>query len=486
MNEINIEDLENIVSYSDSYKFTHWKQYIKEAEAVYSYYESRMGGTFSETVWFGLQAILKKHFVGQVVTRERIEATSSLCAAHFGSSKKFNREGWEYILNEFDGYLPLRIKAVPEGTPVTLNNVLMTVENLGGEKTKWLTGYCETILTHVWYSSVVATLSRHVKVTISHYLDLSCDYSKEIKGAILNFMLHDFGYRGVSSNESAGMGGMAHLVNFLGTDTFIGMIYAMKYYSASMYGLGYSVDATEHSVMTQLGPDGESKILDNILEDNKEGIVSVVADSYNIERFINEYVRERKEQILGRQPNAIGLCKFVVRPDSLRYKYDTPEEQMVWIFDTLWDIFGGSVNTFGKKMLNPKVGALWGDGIDAGGIEKILNAIVNAGYSVESLVFGMGGGLLQKVNRDTQRSAFKCSAQSRGGQWVDIQKNPLDLTKVSKAGRLALIKGDKDGLFHTVREEAISDKDNCLKLVFENGKLITEYSFNQVRVNASL
>lgn len=476
-------ELDNITLLTDSYKLNHWNQYPKDIEAVYSYFESRRGGQFEKTVFFGLQFLIKKHFLGKVVTREKIEEGATLAKAHFGSDTLFNRAGWEYILEEHDGVLPVRIRAVPEGTPVSLNNVMMTVENLD-PKCFWLTNYLETLLTHVWYSSVVATLSHHVKTKIKAYLDDTCDYDEATKKTILGFMLHDFGYRGTSSNESAGIGGCSHLVNFLGTDTVIAMLYANKYYNAPLDGLAYSVPATEHSVMTSCGPRGEEAVLDQLIEEYDQGILSVVSDSYNIERFVNEYIRARKDKILNRKPNAIGVCKFVVRPDSLRYKYDTPEDQMVWITEALWDIFGGTVNSKKKRVLNPKVGVLWGDGIDSAGIEKILKAVSDAGFSVESLVFGMGGGLLQKVNRDTQRSAFKCSAQLRGGKWLDIQKNPLDLTKVSKAGRLALIRGDKDGDFHTVRDDGISDDDNYLKVVFENGKLVKEYSFDEVRMNA--
>jgi len=234
----------NICLTTDSYKLNHWNQYPKGTEKVYSYFECRKGSKFAETPFFGLQYIIKNHLEGVVVTRQKIENAAKVCKAHFGDEKYFNREGWEYILNNYEGKLPVVIKAVEEGTVVPINNVLMTIENTGGEKTAWLTNFLETILSQVWYPITVAALSREVKVNIKEYLDLTSD------GGLLNFGLHDFGFRGASSWESAGIGGAAHLINFLGTDTVVAMEVAMNYYNANLDGLAYSVAATEHSVMT--------------------------------------------------------------------------------------------------------------------------------------------------------------------------------------------------------------------------------------------
>lgn len=481
-----VVDIENFLLLTDSYKLNHWNQYPELMEAVYSYYESRNGAQFPETVMFGLQYILKKHFVGKVVTRDRIEQAAILAKFHFGDEGLFNREGWEYILEKYDGHIPLRIRAVPEGIVVPINQAMAVFENID-DKCGWLTNHCETLLMHLWFSSVVATLSRHVKKACKHHLDETSDLPDDIKSIVLKYMLHDFGFRGTECAESAGFGGMGHLVNFYGTDTVAAMLYACKYYNADITNLAHSVPATEHSVMTARGAEGEAAVLDQLLANYKRGILSVVSDSYNIVNFIDKYVRERKNEILARIPNEIGVCKFVVRPDSLRYPDDTPEEQMVWILDTLWDIFGGTINTKGKKVLNPKVGALWGDGIDANGIEKILTAANEAGYSVECLVFGMGGGLLQKVNRDTQRTAIKCSAQKIAGKWVTIQKNPMDVSKKSKGGRLALIQ-DGAGSYKTVTEDGTNNNGlvNLLEVVYENGRLLREHTFQEIRERAKL
>lgn len=478
-----VVDINNILLKTDSYKLTHWNQYPEAMQAVYSYYESRSGSKFPETVMFGLQYILKKHFVGKVVTQDKIEQAAILAKFHFGDEKMFNREGWEYILNEYDGHLPIRVRAVPEGMSIPVSQVMAVFENLD-DKCGWLTNHCETLLMHLWFSSVVATLSRHVKSKCKQHLDETSDLPEEIKSIVLSYMLHDFGARGTECLESAGFGGMGHLVNFRGTDTVQAMLFACKYYNADIKNLAESVAATEHSVMTARGPSGEEEVLDELLTNYPSGVLSIVSDSYDIERFINKYVRDRKEKILGRKSNDLGVCKFVVRPDSLRFKGDTPEDQMVWIVDTLWDIFGGAVNSKGFKVLNPLIGALWGDGINADGIEKILIAVNNAGYSVECLVFGMGGGLLQKVDRDTQRTAIKCSAQKLFDKWVTIQKNPLDQTKKSKGGRLGLVIGDS-GEYSTVPESVAGDLD-IMRTVLEHGVLLIDEDFQTIRDRASL
>lgn len=462
----------NICLTTDSYKLSHWNQYPKGTETVYSYFECRKGAKFAETPFFGLQYIIKNHLTGVVVTREKIDAAAKLCKAHFGDEKYFNREGWEHILNAWGGKLPVVIKAVEEGTVVPINNVLMTIENVGGIKTAWLTNFLETILSQVWYPITVATLSREVKINLSEYFDLTSD------NGLLQFGLQDFGFRGASSWESAGIGGAAHLINFLGTDTVVAMEVAMNYYNANLETLAFSVPATEHSVMTALGRNGEEQVVENLLNEYPTGILSVVADSYDIYNFVSNIVGTKfKDRILARD----GV--FVVRPDSITPTHQTPEEEMVWIMENLWANLGGTINSKGYKVINPKVRVLWGDGIDIEGIKKILYSVTKAGFATENIAcFGMGGGLLQKVNRDTQRCAFKCSAQYRDGQWHDIQKNPKDVSKASKKGRLKLTK--IDGEFVTVNEN--DPGEDYLKVVFTHGVLVKEVDFDTVRKNAVL
>lgn len=463
-------DTDNIVLATDSYKLSHWVDYPEDTEVVYSYFESRKGAKWDSTVFFGLQYLLQQYLEGVVVTMEDIEEANVLAAAHFGSPDIFNQAGWEHIVNDHGGKLPLRIKAVPEGTVVPVSNVLMAVENTCPE-CFWCTNAMESLLTHVWYPSTVATLSYTTKQMMIDFLDRTSDNLDAI-----NFMLHDFGYRGASSHETAKIGGAAHLVNFMGTDTLPAMLLLMKHYKADLASLAFSVVATEHSVMTSRGQEGEFQVLDQLLTNHPTGILSVVADSYDIYEFTREIVR-RKDQILARDG------RFVERPDSITPEHQTPEELMLWIVETLWDGYGGTVNSKGYKVLDDHIRALWGDGIDHDGIERILATLVAAGFSACNVVFGEGGALLQKVNRDTQRFAFKCSAQLRNGEWVDISKNPLDASKTSKAGRLKLI--NTGGGWSTVRiNEAFEYKDE-LRTVFLDGELLIKYNLDGIRGRAA-
>jgi len=464
----------NIITLTDSYKVSHKnmyvKGYVKGTEKVYSYFESRNGAKYEETVFFGLQYLLKEYLEGQVVTMAKIDQAEKLISAHLGPNS-FNRQGWEYILNQWNGYLPVTIKAVAEGTPVSTNNVLMTVVN-NDPRCYWLTNYLETLLTHVWYSSTVATMSREVKKLCLKYADITAEQND-----YTSFQLHDFGFRGVSSVESAGMGGAGHLINFMGTDTIAAIELVMAYYNTDDMP-AFSVPATEHSVMTSLGKDGEEILIQQLLDEYPTGILSLVIDSYDYRNFIKICGTKFKEQILARDG------KVVFRPDS-----GDPVQVSLEVMTLINKYFGSTPNEKNYAVLNPKVGMLWGDGIDIEGIREILLTFKNNRWSSENIVFGMGGGLLQKVNRDDQRFAFKCSAQRRNSTCYDIWKDPIDQSKASKRGILRLERGPgTEYKFYTTKEDDIphAHDQNYLETVFENGKIIREYTFEEIRNNAKI
>ena len=377
--------MDNIILKTDSYKLNHWNQYPKGTTRVYSYLESRKGAEFPYTIFFGLQAILRKNLAGRVVTQKHINEAEKLCEVHFGRDGMFNRAMWQHILRAHDGRLPVRIKAVPEGTLVPINNVMMTIENTD-DKCSSLTNAIESLLTHVWYPSTVVTLSHATKGVIRTVLEQSSD---NMKG--LDFMLHDFGYRGVSSNESAEFGGAAQLINFLGTDNVPAIMFLAEHYNnRNIDGVAYSVPATEHSIMTSLGRDGEAALVRQLIKDYPQGTLSVVADSYDIYYFVSNIMGSiLKDEILARD----GV--FVVRPDSISGLHPTPATQVVWIMRALEDKFGVTTNSKGYKVLNPKVRVLWGDGINLKDLGAILFEVVSSGFSAENMAtFGMGGGLL--------------------------------------------------------------------------------------------
>lgn len=458
----------NICLATDSYKIWHWNGYLPNTENNYGYLEARNGAKFNKTVVFGLQYIIKKYLEGEVVTREKIDQAEKVIKEHMGD-QFFNREGWEYILEKYNGRLPVRIKSVPEGTPVDVSNVLMTVElTVNDKKLCWLTNFLESLLLHVWYPMTVATLSRELKIMIRDYMLQTCDNLDS-----LDFKMQDFGFRGVSSYESAQIGGSAYLTAFKGTDNIPALAVPKEFYNSNAIA-GYSVAATEHSIMTARGEEGEWEVLKHIFDTTPNGILSLVIDSYDFERFIRVCGTEFKDVIMSRN----GTTVF--RPDS-----GDPVTVTIQCLNLLEQYFGCTVNSKGYKVLNDKVRVLWGDGIDYDGIRSILFAMRNHGYSTDCMAcFGMGGGLLQKVNRDTQRMAFKSSSQFYDGEWHDVYKKPKDLSKASKRGRLALIK--ENGKFKTINESQLGDQKNYLETVFENGELVKQYTFEQVRANTEL
>lgn len=463
--------LNNICLLTDSYKIGHWNMYPADTEYVYSYFESRTGALFNNTVFTGLQPLLMKYLSGSVVDYDKLYKAKYLMDRHIAPDT-INYKGWKYIIDEHNGKLPLKIKAVPEGTPIPTGNVLMTVENTDPE-CGWLTNDVETLLTHVWYPSTVASLSRECKLMFKDYLKWTSSESSMLNH--LPFMLHDFGFRGVSSLESAASGGFAHLINFKGTDTIPSLMFANDYYNAKGVA-GYSVNATEHSIMTALGEKGEFEVLKSLIRNYPSGILSIVIDSYNYERFLDVYVRNLKEEILNRDG------KTVFRPDS-----EEPVSTSLRVIELLDSIFGVEYNSKGYNDLNPKIGMLWGDGIDYLGIRNILHAFMQRGYAASNIIFGMGGGLLQKVNRDTQRFAFKSSAQCRSGVWHDVYKKPRDMTKMSKRGRLGLykVRGSHGSILKTMKEDPKLEEFNLLETVFENGNITKLYEYEDVVRNAA-
>lgn len=455
--------MQNLILNTDSYKTSHFVQYPQGAEFVSSYIESR-GGVHASTVFFGLQMFIKQYLT-KPITLADIDEAEMICAAH---GVPFNRDGWMHILTAHNGYLPLEIEAVPEGTEVPTGNVLVQVINTD-PSCAWLTSYIETaLLRAVWYPTTVATVSKACQNIIARYLDETAD---NLNG--LPFKLHDFGARGASSEETVAIGGLAHLVNFMGTDSFSALIAARRFYGADM--AGFSIPAAEHSTITSWGSEGETAAYANMLKQfgGKDKLVAVVSDSYDIWNAIdNLWGGELKVQV-----ETMGGT-LVVRPDS-----GEPVEVVPEALERLMAKFGYTTNAKGYKVLPACVRLIQGDGVCAASIEAILAEMKKRGLSADNVAFGMGGELLQKVNRDTQKFAMKASAICINGEWRDVYKDPItDQGKRSKKGRLALTK--INGQFQTVARNSINPVANELVTVFKNGKLITEYTFDQVRNQA--
>ena len=457
--------MSNIILNTDSYKVSMWKQYPAGTEYVYSYIESR-GGKYDRTEFLGVQALAKELRVP--ITQADIDLADRLWTAH---GEPFNREGWQYILDVHGGKLPIRIRAAKEGLVIPTKNVLCTIENTD-PKCFWLTTWVETAaLRAIWYPTTVGTTSWHIKQEILAYLEKSGDPST------IGFKLHDFGARGVSSLDSASIGGAAHLVNFMGTDTISGVLHVMDIYGGDV--CGFSIPAAEHSTITSWGRDNEVDAYRNMVKQfSGEGkIVAVVSDSYDIYKACEMWGTELKDDVIA------SGATVVIRPDS-----GDPVVVLPKMLRILGEKFGYVTNNKGYKVLN-NIRVIWGDGINSVSLSSILRCVVDvAGWSADNIAFGMGGGLLQQCDRDTLKFAMKCSsigvkASAFGKiEWVDVFKDPItDQGKASKKGRVTLFKNQAGEYFTGVEDWMVDE----METYFENGEIKFTQTFEEVRANSA-
>lgn len=464
---------DNIILDVDSYKLCHQAMYGRlGVTGAFSYIEPR--SKVDKILYFGFQMWLKRL---KPVTMEMIDEAEAFFGAHImNGDKLFPRKDWEKVVNVYGGYPPLRIRAVPEGTVLDSSNALVTIESTDPELA-WMVAYFETtMLRAVWYPTTVASRSMKIRSILKKYILETSDLPWE---QAIAFMFHDFGARGVSSQESAGIGCAAHLATgAMGTDTITGVLFANKYYNSPM--AAYSVFATEHSIMTMRGQDGELKTVNDLIDEFSQfapnTIVSIVSDGYNIFNLAREYTKGAlKQKIIDRKVN------LVVRPDS--GDAVTVILELLKIFE---EGFGVTINSKGYKVLNI-VRILQGDGLSKPeDFERIAMAVKDAGFSIENIVFGQGGGLLQMVNRDTYKFAEKTCAAEVNGVWIDVFKDPItDMGKRSKKGRLTVVKSEV-GEFMTIRVEDVnSSHTEIMETIWENGVLLKEYTLDEIRARAN-
>lgn len=438
---------------------------------MFSYIEARGGGR--GTIFFGLQMFLIDYLMTPF-TQSDIDAAAAFCAAH---GVPFNREGWEYVLKIYGGYFPVSIKAVPEGTFVPTGNVLVTIE-CDDPQCFWTASFLETVLLRaVWYPTTVATNSYECKQIIAEYLDHTSDFPEQI-----DFKLHDFGARGVSSGESAAIGGAAHLVNFKGSDTVEGVVAANYYYRHPMSA--FSIPAAEHSTITSWGQENELAAYRNMLEQygGKDALVAVVSDSYNIFNAAKMWGSELKEAVLSTGGTV------VVRPDS-----GDPAPTVLKVIEILMEGYGFTVNSKNYRVLPNCIRVIQGDGINQESIKKILDTLMSHQIAADNVSFGMGGALLQQVNRDTYSFAMKCSALNVNNVWRDVYKESPG--KKSQKGRLGLyqcglgkmdVRTLSETEYNTIPEGLRMHYKPLLVPVYEKGTLLREWTLDEIRERATL
>lgn len=467
---------QNILLMTDIYKTGHMRLYKPGTTKVYSYLCARSDKKFKKAVFFGLQPYLK--LLEKKVTQENADEFYKYFKIILGMDAP--QDVVQKIQSLVDlGYIPLKIKAVPEGTIVDNKNVLMTATNTV-DGFHWVVGFFESLLLKVWATISVATLSNNFRQVVDKFTEETSD-----SDFLKPFLVHDFGYRGVSSEGTAELMGAAHLINFSGTDTVPAVKFMVENYGAT--GLvGASVPASEHSIACSFGEslENEKEYLKNMLDLNPTGLVSVVSDAYDYWRMLTVTVPSLKEQILARDG------KLVIRPDSgdpKKILCGDPEAEegspaYKGTFVLLEELFGATVNSKGYKELNSKIGVIYGDGMYFDRYVDILTTMKEMGYANTNLVVGIGGLLLQNHSRDDMGFAFKATSAIINGERVDLFKDPVtDSGKRSHKGLMVLRKDPWLGYTTIDQVDANTEDTGELKVVFQDGKVTRPTTLEEIK-----
>ncbi len=455
----------------DAYKLGHMCQYPEDTEFVYSVLQLRSDRYFKEAPIVGLQYLIKEYLMQPITQGDvdgLIEEAKLMGIYHPETEVKLNQ------LVEL-GYLPLEIKALPEGSVVAMPNAVCTIQNtVAGFH--WVVGFVETLLLKWWSALATGACSLEYRKLVNKYFDETSD-----SDFLKPFAVHDFGSRGCMCPESASFTGMAHALNFDGSDTIVSAPLIRKYYNGEGMVI-CSVPASEHSVMCSYGREDEIKAFENMLDTYKTGIVSIVSDTYNWYDVMDKMTLDLKDKILARDG------KVVFRPDSgnpydiicgempMRGVSMNYGSKQIGGIRALDKVFGHTVNSKGYKVLNSKVGLIYGDGMYLERFEKTLETMKQLGYSAENLVIGVGG-ILRNHTRDTLGAAFKATCVCRNGVWTPIMKDPVtDQGKKSYKGFVSVIK--EDGQYKTVEG---GHPEDLLQTVFKDGQLVKDFTWQEIK-----
>lgn len=464
---------ENRITGADGYKYSHQPQYPFGANNLYDYGEARSKKRFSKTLVNGLQGLMKQYWTTPI-TKLEIDKAEILTKLQ---EIDFDRTGWDIIINEYDGYLPISIKAVKEGTLLPNGNAMFTVElSEPDDRLFWIVSWMEDFLMKVWYTCNIGTISFYVKKMLMQMAALTSEHP------FTDYQYINFGDRGSATPEAAKVGAVPHLIMFHSTETISALEYIMDNYGVSLeeaYKITSTVPATEHSTITSWGKKREFMFVDNFLEKYKRrAIIACVGDSYDIYNFTDKVTSGSFKQKI----ESSDYPTFVIRPDS---------GYAVEVINRMLDIMernnaGFTINSKGFKVFN-KYRILWGDGITMETMEDILSTMILRHYSTENFVFGSGGYLMQQHDRDTLGFAIKCSSiEFNDGTSIDVFKDPITApNKISKKGRIVACI-DENGEYSTCLESEIPENSvNALHLMFKNGKMINQETFFEIRERAN-
>lgn len=481
----------------DFYKADHRRQYPKGVTKVYSNWTprgSRIPGC-EEVVFYGLQGFLiskLEEAFNQNFFKRNEEYTVNRYQTRMDRAIPGNNIGVEHIreLHKL-GYIPLRFCAVPEGTLVPLRIPMMTVENTHPDFA-WVTNYFETLISaELWKPCTSATISFLYRKILDKYAQETGDES------FVPWQGHDFSFRGMDGVDSAARSGAAHLISFYGTDTIPALEWVEEYYEGYKCPiLGGSVAATEHSVMCAGGKETELETFSRLIDLYPTGIVSIVSDTWDLWNVITNILPKLKEKILNRDG------KLVIRPDSgdpcdilcgLNTSNTKAVPPMNWgcpsdkgVIELLWDIFGGTINEKGYKVLDSHIGAIYGDSITLDRANEICARLKKKGFASTNVVLGIGSYTFQYNTRDTFGFAIKATYCERDGMGYNLFKKPITDSgeKFSAKGRLAVNMNPETGKLYCI-EEATPEQESLslLKPKWINGQMCYYETFQDIRNN---
>lgn len=484
----------------DFYKICHYEQYPKGTEVVYSTWTARSGKhapNIKNVVAFGFQGFVKEFLIeffnDNFFGREKEQIVSEY-SRYLKNCLFIQNPYTKHIEDLHDlGYLPLLIKSVDEGTLVPFRVPMLTIENTDS-RFFWLTNYFETLMSaNLWKPATSASIAKV-------YRDILNKYALETNGSIggVEFQGHDFSMRGMSGLEDSARTGIGHLLSFVGTDTIPSIQYAEEYYGANIEKelVGCSVSASEHSVMCSGSKENELETYRRLIEDvYPTGIVSLVSDTWDLWNVITNILPQLKDKIMARNGGAGSLDKVVIRPDSgdpaniLCGDPNAIEGSPAYkgVVELLYDVFGGTVNAQGYKLLDSHIGAIYGDAITIERCTDICERLKAKGFASVNVVYGIGSYTYQYNTRDTLGFAMKSTSVTINGEERAIFKDPVtdDGVKKSAVGRVAVHKNNSTGALEIYDNGRAADSnthsENLLTPLFENGKLLKEITLAEIR-----
>ena len=494
------------VEITDGYKLGHRNQYPEKTEVVYSNWTPRSCGYYPEAkdgvVVFGIQYLIKKYLIKEFndnffnITKEKAVGEFKHRIDTFLGAD--NIVGTEHIEALHDlGYLPIEIKALPEGSLCPIKVPCMTIKNTDN-RFFWITNYLETLISNtLWLPMTSATTARLYRQELLRHAKLT-----GFENDFLGFMCHDFSMRGMAGLEASVLSGMAHMTSFVGSETIPAIAALEHYYNAnsSTELIAATIPATEHSVMCAGSKESEFDTYKRLLTKTyPNGFLSIVSDTWDYWQVITEYLPKLKEDILARDG------RFVVRPDSgdpcdIICGYDssyiegcTLQElndnkiEIKGTYELLWDIFGGTINEKGYKVLNPKIGIIYGDSITLERQKEIYRRLEAKGFAATNLVLGIGSYTYQLKSRDSLGFAIKSTWCQVDGEGIEIFKDPKTDDGIKKSLK-GLIKVGLDSADNYITIDQVSKEEEAkgeLKTVFFNGTIMKDFDLQEIRDNVT-